>query len=274
MASGKYTSKRYQQRRELRRTSPAWWQDEQPVPYTGSSADPLFADYDAVETERWAPGYVGDGNYSSGDFRTDEESINDYGYAGFKGDVGMDELGDAQYGGGRYAAGPYEQSNEFGGESFASGHGAFGRLKREFEIRQRRDTGVPPGSSRSSYRPGSRFPGAPGWRDAADWADPMGFRTFRPHERRSSAAGRQGPKNYRRSNERILDEIYLLLLTAPAVDSSDVSVEVHHGVATLAGTVPHRQMKHAIENIAASVRGVEDVENRIHVHRAGTHIPG
>lgn len=243
-------------RRELKRTSAAWWQDEQPVPYTGSSADPLFDDYNASDRFGWSPGYVGEGNYSSGDFPGDEP-LYDYGYGGSKGDVGLGESGDEQYGGGRYAAGPDEGANEFGGEDFKAGRGPFGRLEREFEARHRRE---PRGRAARPQRLGSRFPGAPGWHDALDWANPSGFRTFRPHER-------HGPKNYRRGDESIVDEIYLRLLTEPSVDSSDVSVEVHHGAATLEGSVPERRMRYVIENIVAAVRGVSDVENRVRVHR-------
>jgi osmotically-inducible protein OsmY len=53
----------------------------------------------------------------------------------------------------------------------------------------------------------------------------------------------------------------------PRVDVSDVSVEVSDAVVTLEGSVPDRQMKHAIEDIAASCRGVMEVENRIRVAR-------
>lgn len=243
-------------RRELERISAAWWQDEQPVPYTGSSADPLFDDYNRGDRSAWSPGYVGEGNYSSGDFSSDEP-VYDYGYAGFKGDVGLDESGDEQYGGGRYAAGLDEEANEYGGEGFRAGHGPFGRLEREFEGRHRRDLrrrDEPP------QRRGPGYPGAPGWHDAVDWADPAGFRTFNPHAHR-------GPKNYRRSDESILDEIYLRLLTEHSVDSSDVSVEVHHGSVTLEGSVPERRMRYTMENIVAAIRGVLDVDNRVRVQR-------
>jgi len=249
-------------RRELKRTSPAWWQDEQPVPYTGSSADPGFNDYNPADRSPWAPGYVGEGRYSSGEFSSDEP-LYDYGYGGYKGDVGLDELGDEQYGGGRYAGGPDEGSNEYGGEDFRAGRGPFGRLEREFEVRHRRESR---GTSGSRQLSGSGFPGAPGWRDAADWADPAGFHSFRPHAHRPLGA-RPGPKNYQRRDESILDEIYLRLLSERDVDSSDVSVEVHHGAATLEGTVPERRMKHIMENIVAGVRGVTDVDNRVRVHR-------
>lgn len=229
------------------------------MPYTGSSSDPLFDDYNLGDRSAWAPGYVGDGNYYSGDYPSDEP-LYDYGYAGFKGDVGLDEVGDEQYGGGRYGAGPDEEANEYGGEDFRAGRGPFGRLEREFEERPRREA---PHRANSSQRQ-PRFPGILGWRDAVDWADPAGYRTFKPH---GPGAARSGPKNYRRGDESILDEIYLRLLAERRVDSSDVSVEVHHGVATLSGTVPDRSMRYVTENIVASVRGVADVENRIRVVR-------
>ncbi len=185
MAQSNHPNRRPRPRRELKRTSPAWWQDEQPVPRTGSSADPSFDDYDPREQSAWAPGYIGEGNYSSGDFPGDEP-LYDYGYGGFKGDAGFDELGDQQYGGGRYGRGPDEESNEYGGEDFRAGRGAFGRLEREFEARRRRNSPV---DREHRHRSVSRFPGAPGWRDAADWADPAGFHSFSPEPR--------GPKNYR-----------------------------------------------------------------------------
>src|SRR6185503_11477981 len=66
--------------RPTRRTTSAdWWQDEPPVPYTGSSSDPLFDDYNLGDRSAWAPGYVGDGNYYSGDYPSDEP-LYDYGY--------------------------------------------------------------------------------------------------------------------------------------------------------------------------------------------------
>lgn len=263
MAQNNDPNRRPRPRGEPRRTQRAapadWWQDEPPVPYTGSPADPSFDDYNPGDRSPWAPGYTGDGNYFSGDYPSDEP-LYDFDYAGFKGDVGLDELGDDQYGGGRYAAGPDEESNEYGGEDFRAGRGPFGRLEREFEGRPRRD---PRGRAAAPQRR-SRFPGILGWRDAADWADPSGYRSFKPHEH---GATRPGPKNYRRRDESILDEIYLRLLGERKVDSSDVSVEVHHGAATLDGTVPHRSMRYLIENIVAAVRGVTDVENRIRVER-------
>lgn len=84
---------------------------------------------------------------------------------------------------------------------------------------------------------------------------------FQPDERR------RGPKNYRRSDERITEVLSERLMESAHLDSSDVTVTVREANVTLEGTVPERWMKHAIENIAITSWGVVDVENRITVPR-------
>jgi hypothetical protein len=79
---------------------------------------------------------------------------------------------------------------------------------------------------------------------------------------------RVGPKNYQRSDERIREDICERLWHEHHLQVDDVSVEVEKGDVRLEGTVPHRHMKHRIEDIAAGCAGVNDVENRIKVVRA------
>jgi hypothetical protein len=67
------------------------------------------------------------------------------------------------------------------------------------------------------------------------------------------------------TDARIREDVCERLWQDSRVDVSDVSVEVSEAVVTLEGSVPDRQMKHAIEDTAASCRGVADVENRIRV---------
>ncbi len=74
-----------------------------------------------------------------------------------------------------------------------------------------------------------------------------------------------GPKGYRRTDERIREDVCDRLMRARHIDSSDVTVQVAGAKVALEGTVPQRRMKHAIEDIAASCLGVEDIENRIRV---------
>lgn len=86
---------------------------------------------------------------------------------------------------------------------------------------------------------------------------------FQPEERER----RRGPKNYRRSDERISEVLSERLMQSAHLDVSDVTVAVHEAKVTLEGTVPERWMKHAIENIAVTSWGVVDVENRVRVPR-------
>lgn len=78
---------------------------------------------------------------------------------------------------------------------------------------------------------------------------------------------RRGPKGYKRSDDRICEDICEHLMNIGWIDSSDVEVRVHEGRVILGGTVPERSQKYEIEDIAAQTLGVEDVENNISVPR-------
>ena len=83
-------------------------------------------------------------------------------------------------------------------------------------------------------------------------------------ERRSHAG--RGPRDYRRSDERVRELICERLTDDPHVDASEVTVEVRGGVITLSGSVPDRRMKHRIEDIAADLaREDDDVRNEVRV---------
>ncbi|MBW3550953.1 MAG: BON domain-containing protein [Proteobacteria bacterium] len=83
---------------------------------------------------------------------------------------------------------------------------------------------------------------------------------------RQSHRGR-GPKNYRRSDQSITDEIYDRLTDDDHIDASEILVMVENGVVTLTGEVPARHMKHRAEDLADAMRGVSDIDNRIRVDR-------
>ena len=87
------------------------------------------------------------------------------------------------------------------------------------------------------------------------------------------ARGR-APKNYRRSDQRIREDICDRLTMHDRIDSSDVSVEVRDGIVILEGTVPERRMRYMIEDLAAECLGANDVDNRIRVARADEQAPG
>jgi hypothetical protein len=76
------------------------------------------------------------------------------------------------------------------------------------------------------------------------------------------------PRGYQRSDDRIREDICERLMEGP-VDVGDVEVTVRDGEVTLSGTVEERWEKRAIEDIAAHVRGVHDVHNRVRVRPLG-----
>ncbi|HEX6223706.1 MAG TPA: BON domain-containing protein [Chryseolinea sp.] len=73
----------------------------------------------------------------------------------------------------------------------------------------------------------------------------------------------KGPKGYRRSDERIKEDINDRLSDDVFVDASDIDVTVSEGEVTLTGTVDTRTAKRRAEDIAEAVSGVKNVENRL-----------
>jgi osmotically-inducible protein OsmY len=73
----------------------------------------------------------------------------------------------------------------------------------------------------------------------------------------------RGPKNYRRSDERIEEEINERLERDPQIDATDIEVTVKDGEVTLSGTVENRRVKRLAEDLADDVYGVKDVQNRL-----------
>jgi osmotically-inducible protein OsmY len=77
-----------------------------------------------------------------------------------------------------------------------------------------------------------------------------------------SFAGR-GPKGWRRSDERVHEDVCEALSMHPALDASDIEVEVHDGVVTLRDTVEDRRSKRLAVDIAESISGVLDVRSEL-----------
>lgn len=85
----------------------------------------------------------------------------------------------------------------------------------------------------------------------------------------------KGPKGYKRSDDRIRDDVCEALMLDPWLDASRLDVTVQEGVVTLDGVVGERYMKYLAEDCAAHATGVRDVDNRIRLDRsAGMDRPG
>jgi hypothetical protein len=74
-----------------------------------------------------------------------------------------------------------------------------------------------------------------------------------------------GPKDFRRSDERLREEICEQLMADPDIDASELTVTVRDAEVILEGSVEDRQMKRDAEDCAESVLGVRQVHNRLRV---------
>lgn len=80
----------------------------------------------------------------------------------------------------------------------------------------------------------------------------------------------RGPRGYRRSDDRIREDINDRLTDHPHLDASDISVEVNETEVILTGSVNSRWTKRLAEDIAESVSGVTYVQNNLRVNRDRT----
>ncbi|HEX6184469.1 MAG TPA: BON domain-containing protein, partial [Pyrinomonadaceae bacterium] len=111
------------------------------------------------------------------------------------------------------------------------------------------------------------------WFGGDDDADDRGRR----HELRGRGEGRfrgRGPRNYRRSDERVREEVCDRLTDNEWLDASEVEVNVAAGEVFLTGAVDSRYAKRIAESIAESVTGVTNVQNNLRVHNYQTAEPG
>jgi hypothetical protein len=78
---------------------------------------------------------------------------------------------------------------------------------------------------------------------------------------------RRGPKNYKRSDERIREDVCERLADHEDIDATEIEVRVEGGEVYLSGSVDTRREKHLAEDVAATVMGVTDVTNGLRVAR-------
>jgi hypothetical protein len=152
-----------------------------------------------------------------------------------------------------------------GPESWQRGpHAGAGRECREQEWR-------PPGYAQAdSGREGYGSPGA--WREqrrepwhrerggedwGGGWSGWMHEQSFR----------NRAPKGYKRSDKRIMEDVCDEFMIDDHLDPSEIEVEVLEGIVILRGTVNQRHEKYLAEDLAESVLGVKDVDNRLRVLR-------
>jgi BON domain-containing protein len=84
--------------------------------------------------------------------------------------------------------------------------------------------------------------------------------------RRLKSKRPRGPKGYKRSDERIHEDVCERIARS-GVDLDDVEVKVENGEVTLTGTVRDRVEKWRLEGLADDVFGVEEVHNYLRILR-------
>lgn len=77
----------------------------------------------------------------------------------------------------------------------------------------------------------------------------------------------RGPKGYRRSDDRIREDVCDRLTDDPQIDASDIEVAVTNAEVTLTGLARERDDKRRAEDIAESISGVREVHNSLRIKR-------
>src|SRR3954469_21850810 len=153
-----------------------------------------------------------------------------------------------------YPAGAHEESDFSFGSEYVRDERAYRPSRLSQQSGSRPWTGV--GESSYSGDHGGRAYSSSDYSESPSYTDESG----------QSFAG-IGPQNYRRPDERILEEIHEHLTDDHDVDATDISVECRDGEVVLTGNVADRESKRRAEDIAASCFGVRDVQNRLRVQR-------
>jgi osmotically-inducible protein OsmY len=199
-------------------------------------------------------GYSQRSNYPSGYRSGERHGQSNYGQSNYGQGQSSYGQGQGSYGQGSYGQGSYGQSNY--------GQSGYGQSGFDYD--------------RDRYGRGGEGRGGEdrGWWDrasdaVASWfGDEEAERRRRMDQWRDERRGR-GPKGYRRSDERIREDVNDRLSDDYYLDASEVEVKVENTEVTLTGTVPSRHEKRRAEEIAENVSGVSNVENRLRVKRAG-----
>jgi hypothetical protein len=115
----------------------------------------------------------------------------------------------------------------------------------------------------SSRQAGSDYEGM----SAPRWNEGTGENQGRQGQTGQGQFTGRGPRNYKRGDDRIEEDINERLTQHGTIDATDIEVTVQNGEVTLKGHVDNRQAKRLAEEVAESVSGVKDVNNQIKVQQ-------
>jgi hypothetical protein len=127
--------------------------------------------------------------------------------------------------------------------------------------------------TRAGERISSWFRGSDLMRGSREDGEPRRYREDFGREARPIPSGEhrgRGPRGYKRSDERISDEVHDRLTDDPWLDASNIDVEVKSGEVTLSGKVDNREAKHRAERLVEDISGVGHVQNNLRVDPAAS----
>ena len=117
-----------------------------------------------------------------------------------------------------------------------------------------------PGAEVEHREPNGRSPGGRPWpRERGGY--------WRQYESQHAPYAGRGPKDYKRSDDRVREEICDCMTDDPLLDASEIVVQVSNGEVTLSGSVSSREQKRRAEDVAERVSGVTDVTNQLRIVR-------
>lgn len=79
----------------------------------------------------------------------------------------------------------------------------------------------------------------------------------------------RGPRNFKRSDDRIKEEACEVLTRERFVDASNVDIEVRDAIVYLRGAVDDREQKRRAEDVVDNITGVHEVRNELRVAQRG-----
>jgi len=198
------------------------------------------------------------------------------GYEGYEEQYGRGYGGERRYGYGRGGYQGEQYGRGYRGRSYGGPSGAYDYGRYEYGDRTREpyyQRGYE-GEYREPYYRGGHGRGQErGFFERAgdevrSWfGDEDAERRRRADEMRKGMYAGRGPRGYRRSDERIREDVNDHLTDDWYIDASDVEVTVNNGMVTLTGRVDNRDEKRRAEDIAECVSGVSDVSNQLRVER-------
>ena len=227
--------------------------------------------------DEWSRGGDREREWNQG--RNREQQWNQPGFGGY----GQGGYGQGSYGQGGYSQGGYREGGfGQGGRSEAErgyGQGSYGRqgygpeAYRESGLGQQMGPGgYIQGWGQGGYGQGGY--GQSGFGSGQEYGYGRGEyeRGFAPRglSYTSVVVGRfvgRGPKGYKRSDERIREEVNEELTRHPDIDASELEVQVQNGEVTLAGKVEDRHQKRLAEDLVERISGVNDVHNQLKVDK-------